>query len=598
MKKEEVEALFEIAKTRTQVSNRILKDFNDGKTIDFAVDFLKEMDIAISNDNLYSAIQRIVILKEDGIINIFKSNNMSEEEIEDKLIKAYHIVIKYQEKEDIKILNQIKTNSIITAETKKIIEILYLIIQTHNKMYIRWYSEVVLYNKKMVSSYSSEKDALKYLEKNKLFDYIRGSKYDCSYSSLVGTETGHMVITYGEMFKSELSELTSQINKYISSILTPNKIEKEYIDYLTQFLITFNNKEINVNLKEWENLDIEWMNLSSPLQVVHSMEYYEDSLRNSVSIDFDIRIDDPTKNTNDTDKIVLEMMENYILDNHEGKLIELTKIVKNNIKKVQLHIGELLFYSGGEMRGLMSAQVIPNNEEVSTKKGKKIFAFMEKGYEAELNRPKMKLRYEVFDNSYIEEEDKILKDKLKWEEIYDITTIGHEYGHVLWKGEDTELAMSKSNIFKNIEEFKASAGGVVSFFNSKNENRLWKEILLNTISRAIKLVAWKEVGEVEPYYCESIITLNILQVSNVISFKDNKINIKYDHESYMRFKKEYTMEYYKLIEHYLRKEDAKNYLNIHAKKEEDGYYMSTNLEVKKLQDYYFSQYRTIGNELY
>jgi hypothetical protein len=26
--------------------------------------------------------------------------------------------------------------------------------------------------------------------------------------------------------------------------------------------------------------------------------------------------------------------------------------------------------------------------------------------------------------------------------------------------------------------------------------------------------------------------------------------------------------------------------------------MSTNLEVKKLQDYYFSQYRTIGNELY
>jgi hypothetical protein len=598
MTNEETLEIYRIAKTRAQRVNSILKDFNDNKEIAFAESFLKELDIPLNKDNLYSAIQRLVILKEDGIINIFKSNDLTDSEIEEKLIKAYALTINYQVEEDKIILKQLQTSNSISTDIKNILEVLYSVITAHNSMYIKWYSEVVLYNKTIMSEYNTEESALAFLNKNKLYDYLGDTKYDCSYSALKKDNEGNLgVITYGELFKRDLTNMTNKINNFISNIKSGDIHSLEYKKYFEVLLIAFNNLDISKNIKNWENVDSAWMDLNLPLQSVHLMEYYEDSLRNSVSIDFDVRIDDPSKNSNTTGSVVLNMMETYIDSNHKGKFDNLSKVVKNNINKVQLHIGELLFYSGGEMRGLMSAQVIPNNEEVSTKKGKKIFAFMEKGYEAELNRPKMKLRHEVFPPEYIKEEDSILLSKEKWEKIYDITTIGHEYGHVLWKEEDTELIMSKSNIFKNIEEFKASAGGVVAFFNSKDEEILWKEILMNTISRSIKLIAWKEVSEVEPYYCESLITLNILYKARIIYFENNKLTINYSYEDYLLFKEVYTNEYYALVEHYLEKKDAKKYLDIHSRKK-DGYYLSNMKEVAKIQNYYFELYRNIGNELY
>ena len=49
-----------------------------------------------------------------------------------------------------------------------------------------------------------------------------------------------------------------------------------------------------------------------------------------------------------------------------------------------------------------------------------------------------------------------------WHQVYEVSTIGHEFGHILWMDHDTETRMNQSGVFKNIEEFKATTGGLVA----------------------------------------------------------------------------------------------------------------------------------------
>ena len=85
--------------------------------------------------------------------------------------------------------------------------------------------------------------------------------------------------------------------------------------------------------------------------------------------------------------------------------------------------------------------------------------------------------------------------------------------------------MNKTANFKNIEEFKATTGGLVSFFMDENssEKELEEFVLSDTIKRAIGLIGWMEVDEVQPYYCEGLIHLNGLFKSEVLGWdKENK----------------------------------------------------------------------------
>jgi len=70
------------------------------------------------------------------------------------------------------------------------------------------------------------------------------------------------------------------------------------------------------------------------------------------------------------------------------------------------------------------------------------------------------------------------KDRIlnSWHKIYQISTIGHEFGHILWVDDDTESLMNGSGAFKNIEEFKATAGGLVSIFY-KGDDTLYRYIV-------------------------------------------------------------------------------------------------------------------------
>lgn len=151
--------------------------------------------------------------------------------------------------------------------------------------------------------------------------------------------------------------------------------------------------------------------------------------------------------------------------------------------------------------------------------------------------------------------------------------------------------MNSSGQFKNIEEFKATSGGLMAFFHHERE-ALKHHIVNDLVSRAVGLMAWREVGEVLPYYCEGLIHLDILFSSGVITY-DGEIHI--DYSKYDKMKETYQNAYRNLAENYLSKADANLYLSLYASKEK-GVYLPVKKEIRAFVEYYYTRYKEIGQQ--
>jgi hypothetical protein len=101
---------------------------------------------------------------------------------------------------------------------------------------------------------------------------------------------------------------------------------------------------------------------------------------------------------------------------------------------------------GSRMTSMYSAQVIPNDPVITEKCGKKIFAVPSFILTAQKNNPVMKLTHDFFDIKVLEKyRDFLYGPSANYYKIYDIETIGHEFGHTLWLDTDTETAMNKKS---------------------------------------------------------------------------------------------------------------------------------------------------------
>jgi hypothetical protein len=261
------------------------------------------------------------------------------------------------------------------------------------------------------------------------------------------------------------------------------------------------------------------------------------------------------------------------------------------INDTQLYLSRPATFYGAELNGLFSAQVVPNDEVASALKGKKIFAFADKILEDAKAKPKMKISYEVFGEEFMNEQYALLEKDTIWHKVYDITTIGHEFGHILWLDSDTESKMNVTGAFKNVEEFKATTGGLVAFFENE-DNDLKKYIINDTIKRAVGLIAWMEVGEVLPYYIEGLIHLKALFDSGILAF-DGELSIHYNEENYQKIKKWYKDVYLDLAyNYYIPKKDPKGFLDKFVIKEKN--YLPKDEKVRKFVEWYYELYKEIG----
>ena len=238
---------------------------------------------------------------------------------------------------------------------------------------------------------------------------------------------------------------------------------------------------------------------------------------------------------------------------------------------------------------------MPNDAEVSKDHGKKIFCFPKNILEKLRARPAMKLaRLMVSDTIRAKRRQIFTGPEEKFYALYDIETIGHEFGHTLWLDLDTEVLMNRTGNFKNIEEWKATTGGLMAFFLNPKEE-LKEDVIIDNIVRSVAQIGWMKQPDRVPYYTEILIHLKLLFDSGIIFLDaDGKVELDYTEETYDALVVLYKKHYGDLVDTYISKTDATEFLSRYAI-EKDGVFLPVDPKLREFVEKYFKLYEEIGS---
>ncbi len=564
--------------------------------------FLARIGLAMTDENRMSVISRLVSLRDDSLTQALKKAGFSEEQIIEKKEEAYLWVADYHLKVHEKLVIMIEEERLLTPFYRAVFRGVHEVGKTFSSWQSSWTAHIIDgVNRELYRMFNGDEEKIfEMLHEYDLHDQGHdGGKGDRSYSVLVKQEDGSFKsMAYADAFAKEVTTSLLALAEFKNTLL---KLEDEVFDqkeahtnYLQAIIEALAEKDTTKTISRWAEVDRRWMKITAPLQIGHPLEYYEDHYKKAVALEWDLRIVNPQNSAGSVKEHIQSMYHDIftqIAHEVEDSRTIYTRSLEN-AKRVQLYLGRPALYYGAEFCGLFSAQVVPNDELITKEEGKKIFAFADNVLESTRAKPFMKIQKEVLPEAFLNQSREIIFKKPKlWHEVYNITTIGHEYGHILWLDDDTETMMNQTGNFKNIEEFKATSGGLMAFFHNEEEV-LKKHVLNDTVKRAIGLIAWKETAEVAPYYCEGLIHLHGLFESGVLKF-GKSLEIDMSDEAYERAKAWYIDTYKELALHYLNKKDATAFLHRYAQKE-GKYFMPVDDKVKYFVNYYWGLHQEIG----
>lgn len=568
----------------------------------FIEDLILSLGLEVTKETKMAVISRVVNLRSDSLKQVLEKNGSSEEEIEKKLELAYKKVSDFYITNHKFIIDKIVEQNLLTPFYQEIFKGVHKVGLAFTAWQTIWTNHIIYtVNKDLYKLFNGDEEKIFImLNQKRLHDKGHGGAVaDRSYSALSKKDDGEYEnLAYCDVFYDEVRETVKAIEEFITNLSSHEddifNMKDEHINYLTAIKVALQEADTTKLVQKWAEVDRRWMKITSPLQIGHPLEYYEDHYRKAVALEWDLRIVNPKNSAGVVINDVKNMYDG-IYSELKNVSHETQKTYDNSIKSlnsVQLYLGRPALFYGAEFDGLFSAQVVPNDEVVSKEEGKKIFAFADNVLESSRAKPFLKLHSEIFPKEFLHDSRvQLFTDDKRWHEIYNITTIGHEYGHILWIDNDTETLMNKSGNFKNIEEFKATTGGLVAFFTNEQEE-LKKDIMIDVIKRAVGLMSWRETSEVQPYYCEGLIHLQGLFESKVLTF-NKELEIDMSDEAYERLKDWYIQTYKDLATHYLLKKDATLFLEQYALKNKKTFDPKDE-GIKYFVNYYWNLYKDIG----
>ncbi len=559
-------------------------------------DFLHFVGLEKTKETLLAAINRIVNLREDMLLQVIADKD-EEERIAIKE-RAFVWVSEFYLARFARMLEWIEKERLLSPFYRALLRHVHTIGEAFSSWQSSWMAQIIYgINRDLLELFEGDEEKIfAMLQEKALLDKGHGDEVaDRCYSVLRMREDGSFErLSYAKAFKEEVQEVARRIEEAITDLARFEEAHKEgWLAYLERIKTALLEEDVDRLVPRWADVDRAWMQIRTPIQIGHPLEYYEDRFRKAVALEWDVRITDPDYPVGDRAKKITLAFEKLYADIG----IEAPSVYRQtleSLQRVQLYVGRPLLFYGSEFNGLFSAQVVPNDEVVSREFGKKIFAYPDMILQTQRAKPKMRITYEVFGTSLADRMRALLEDEATWHAIYDATTIGHEYGHILWMDEESETVMNASGLFKLAEEFKATTGGLVAYFLFEND-RHWQELLLDHIQRSVALVGWMEVDEVLPYYTEGLLHLVGLFATGVLTF-DGSLQVRSSEAAYARLKSWYMQTYTELARTYLLKRDSKEFLDRFIHKEGKNW-MPKDPQTAAFVRYYYDLYKAIGREV-
>ncbi len=561
--------------------------------------FLKELGIPEDEQSRMAALTRIVNLREDALEQVMKRLEWGDERIVAAKEKAYLFVSDFHLRRFESLLEWIEERKLLSPFYRRLFAGVHEVGKVMTRWQNGWTSHIIHgINRELLELFNGDEERIfEMLREGKLLDLREGEEADRCYSVLVKEGDGYRRLSYAEAFRREVEELEETLERLTLALegLEDEVFgqKEEWLEYFRALRRAFLHTDPDELVEYWAEVDRKWMAVTTPLQVGHPLEYYEDHYRKAVALEWDLRVVNPRLQEGVRVRREVAGFAGRLAEEMGGEAPRIFAKNREQIDRTQLYIGQPVLYYGAEFNGLFSAQVVPNDEKVSSELGKKIFAYADFVRQSQRAKPVMQLALESFGEEFVRKRRALLEDAGRWMRLYEISTIGHEFGHILWIDSDTEVAMNRSGQFKNIEEFKATGGGLMAFFDHEKEE-LKGDFLDDLVGRAVGLMAWREVGEVLPYYCEGLIHLELLYRSGALSF--DGIRVRIDPGRYDAVKEIYRRAYRDLAEHYVVQRDAAEFLERYARKEGSHYLPVTPL-LKEFVEACYARYREIGQKV-
>lgn len=611
---EEFQKLLSIHNSRTESYYELVEDTRDDERMKHLQEILESLDLQSSQETRLALVTRLVSLRDDSMIQVLKQLGRDQQSIERAKHLAYDWVSSFYLKKQQDLLNELEHLELLDPFYRAILQ------GIHNTgiAFTTWqpvWTERLLntVNKELSEQFNDDTSRVtEFLSSEGLIDQGHGGSPGDRCYSILQKEQGRWVAkSYCDAFPAEVQQVIRCLNDFKKSLepLEDHVFNEKsaWLKYLQAMIVAFSESNVHLLIERWAEVDRCWMQIRGPIQPGHPLEYYEDHFRQAVALEWDVRMANPEHSTRGLRKRKVERMSKEFFESFGEQNSSYGETVDFAVKKlnsVQLHIGRVGLFYGADFCGLPSAQVVPNDEVVSKTHGKKIFAFPDNILQIMRSRPFLRLSREVFGQEFMTEERKIIfQDRLKWFKLYDISTIGHEYGHILWVSDDTEAVMNKTGNYKNVEEWKATTGGLMAFFMDENDEasnvELRYKVVRDVLTRAVGLIAWRETGEVLPYYIEALIHLQGLFDSDVLDFDQNsqKLMVRIDDFTYQKLKNWYFGTYKNLVlDYYLPKQDPSPFLNLYAVKS-GTIFMPKDPKIRAMSEWYWELYQKYGREL-
>ena len=606
---EDMQELCNMVSARDDALNALFLDIDNDKNpqIQAIIALLQKLDLPDTQPNRFALLSRLVHLSESAVIQTLKKAGKSNEEIKKSKKILLDWVSDFHTKTHQEIVEECENRQLLTPFYRQILQGMHHIGEAFNALHDKWkFTLIEDINPALLEEFGGDVPRLLHALQAICEISESGEKSDRSYS-IPQLQDGQLrAIAYADAFRDEIDAIQKAIKQLIKELKNEGDdlfgAKECYIAYFRALKAALSEESVPKLLGAWREVDRAWMRLKTPIQPAHPLEYYEDHYRKAVAPEWDLRIVHISPQPHlDIKQQMQETFAKLYAAHESPDTASMKALVQHSLHHTDLYLCLPALYYGAEMDGLFSAQVVPNDESVSKQFGKKIFAFPARVLRLAQYRPFMRLTNEIFPESFLKDAREILFFKPEiWHKLYQISTIGHEFGHIFWIDDDTEIAMDEGGNFKNIEEFKATTGGLVNFFLNDTSDvyaPLCTALLGDVIRRAVGLIAWMEQGEVLPYYCEGLIHLHILFEAQILRFDGAKLHINLAAGDYNNVKALYMRYYHELSELYIAKRRACAFLERFAKKDSKGNFMPTAPDVRAFVTHFWNRYQEIGQEI-
>lgn len=606
---EDMQELCDMVIARDDALNRLFLDIDNDNNpqIQAICKLLGQLDLPDTQPNRFALLSRLVNLSESAIIQTLKKAGKSNEEIKKSKRILFDWVSAFHTKTHQEIVEECENKQLLTPFYRQILQGMHHIGKAFNALHCAWKFRLIEdINPALLEEFGGDVPRLLHALQEICETSEDGKKSDRSYS-IPQLQNGQLrAIAYANAFKDEIGAIQKAIKRLIKELHNEGDdlfgAKESYIAYFRALKSALSEENVPKLLGAWRAVDRAWMRLKTPIQPAHPLEYYEDHYRKAVAPEWDLRIVHISAQPHlDIKQQMQETFAKLYVPHQSPSTDSMKALVQHSLHHTDLYLCLPALYYGAEMDGLFSAQVVPNDETVSKQFGKKIFAFPARVLRLAQYRPFMRLTNEIFPQDFLKDAREILFFKPEiWHKLYQISTIGHEFGHIFWIDNDTEIAMNEGGNFKNIEEFKATTGGLMNFFMNDTSEAyapLAIALLSEVIRRAVGLVAWMEQGEVLPYYCEGLIHLHILFEARILHFDGAKLHIRLATSDYDNAKALYTRYYNELTELYIAKRRACIFLERFAQKDSVGNFKPTAPDARAFVEHFWNRYQDIGQEI-